>query len=412
MKLWTEHNLPELINQRYLKHCKTYSEMSDLIRYELLFKYGGIYLDCDFENFKPIDTLINGLDLFASTENEKHICGGFIGSTTRHPEIKKIINAIPDSLIKNKGKTSDLKIGPTFVTQMLKDTDITVLDKKFFYPYLPGQKGLQKQLPFNKVAYAAHHWAGSWLETKVENFSTPKQKAKRLHNKNLKQKEEKISGFSIIIPYKEDVYDPKGVRKANYDFVVNRYREMFPKAEIVIGRDEVGDDLHFCRASAINNGVKKSTENKIIIADADLIIRKEAITRGLKDVEYHGFVIPWGLCYDVTSKTTEQIIKSSEIDWFKIKNSKPTIRDIRQDKLAGGIQIILRNVFNNVGGYNEKFYGWGYEDTDFCMRLKAQLTDYKIFPREEIIHLWHPRLYTNLQSNRDLYNQLHPEYPI
>jgi hypothetical protein len=398
MKLWMDKNLPKLINEKSMELCNNYSELSDLIRYEILFKYGGIYLDCDFECFKPIDELVKGLSIFASTEDNKHICGGFIGSIPKHPRIKQLIDNIPDSLIKSEGKSSDLRIGPTFVTKNLKGTEIVILDKEYFYPYLPGQIELKRQLGKNKKAYAAHHWAGSWIEKKKPTY---------------KRESLRIPKISIIIPYKKDIYDPKGVREKNYNFVVDRYQKMFPRAEIVIGEDKIGDDIHFCRSSAINDGIKKSVGNMIIISDSDLIISKENLLRGLKEVENYGFVIPWGRCYDISQDLSNKFISTGEIDWYNVK--KPNlrdIRDIRKDKLAGGIQIILRNVFNNLGGYNEEFYGWGYEDSDFCMRIKEELGDYKIFEDEKIIHLWHPRLYPNLKANRELYNKKHPEYQL
>jgi mannosyltransferase OCH1-like enzyme len=163
MKTWTEDDLPELINQSCLSLCNTYSEMSDLIRYELLYKYGGIYIDTDFECFKNLEALIEDVPLFASSENHKVICGGFIGAEPENKYILNIIRRIPRALRDSVGKTSDLRIGPTFLTGSVPRDEIVVFPKQFFYPYLPGQTKLRDQLSNNKVAYAAHHWNASWL---------------------------------------------------------------------------------------------------------------------------------------------------------------------------------------------------------------------------------------------------------
>lgn len=425
MILWTEETLPPMINEKYLKECNTYSEMSDIIRYEVLYRYGGIYIDTDFECLKPIEELIKDYDVFASTEDNKHICGGFFGSTRKHPLVKKMIDNIPPALERNKRQTSDLRIGPKYVTQTLQNENITIIDKEFIYPYLPGQIKLKKELSQNKVAYAAHHWAASWMgeETKKKKYiqafknldefgaimedvfgETPtRDKPKR--TKVIKQ------GVSIVIPYKEDKYDPEGIRKDNFNFVVNRYKEIFPRAEIVLGEDTKGDDIHFCRATAINNGVEKCKYNTIIISDADLIIKENSLEKAIKEVEQRGFIIPWGRCYDITKEFSEEIKKTGVITWQKArKDELRSIRDIRQDKMAGGIQVILKTVFNRVGGYDEEFYGWGYEDTDFCRRIIEHLGSYPIYKGGEIIHLWHPRSYPNIKANRDLYNKKHPEH--
>jgi hypothetical protein len=407
MKLWTDENLPKLINEDYLKLCKNYSEMSDLIRYELLYKYGGVYIDTDFESLKPIDNLIEDLDIFASTENNTHICGGFFGAQPKHPLLKEIINKIPQALEENKNETSDLKIGPTFITEVLKYSNIKVLDKEFFYPYLPGQTSIKNKLSENKIAYAAHHWAASWLEKDIKK--SPKKVTRKKTVR--KHKQDKVPSLSIVIPYREDVHDPKGIRRKNYEFVLKRYKELFPRAEIVIGRDNKGDEIHFCRATAINDGVKRSKSNTIVISDGDLIIKDRLLKQAIEEVEKRGFIIPWGRCYDITESLTQNIIRTKKIDWKKArKDELKSVRDIRHDKMAGGIQVVLKTVFNKVGGYDEEFYGWGYEDTDFCRRIIKHLGNYPIYKGGEIIHLWHPRSYPNLQGNRELYNKKHPEH--
>ena len=162
MMLWRDKNLPEMINQDYLELCNTYSEMSDLIRYELLYQYGGVYLDTDFECYKNIEPLINDYELFISTEDYRHLCGGFVGSIPKHPIIKRLIDRIPGQLKATVGKTSDLRIGPSFVTENIHPSEIAILDKIYFYPYLPGQQYERDNK--NGVAYAAHHWHGSWLK--------------------------------------------------------------------------------------------------------------------------------------------------------------------------------------------------------------------------------------------------------
>ncbi len=164
MKTWTEDNLPELINEQFLPLCNNYSEKSDLIRYELLYQFGGIYIDTDFECFKNIEPLIQDVPLFASSENHQIICGGFIGAEPKHKYIMNVIRRIPRALRSTTKKTSDLRIGPTFLTGSIPRDEIVVFPKQFFYPYLPGQTQLLKQLPKNKIAYAAHHWNASWLK--------------------------------------------------------------------------------------------------------------------------------------------------------------------------------------------------------------------------------------------------------
>ena len=43
--------------------------MSDILRYEILYQYGGLYVDIDFECLKNFDPLLKGLNFFAGLSN-------------------------------------------------------------------------------------------------------------------------------------------------------------------------------------------------------------------------------------------------------------------------------------------------------------------------------------------------------
>ena len=56
--LWNEKKILEtgLINEKQFKQTRNYGLKSDIARYEILYKYGGIYADTDFEALKPVDS--------------------------------------------------------------------------------------------------------------------------------------------------------------------------------------------------------------------------------------------------------------------------------------------------------------------------------------------------------------------
>ena len=53
--------------------------------------------------------------------------------------------------------------------------------------------------------------------------------------------------------------------------------------------------------------------------------------------------------------------------------------------------IISRDVFSKVGGFDEDYVGWGYQDTDLMYRLCLQQCDYALFSNHgiEVFHLSH-----------------------
>jgi predicted glycosyltransferase involved in capsule biosynthesis len=207
--------------------------------------------------------------------------------------------------------------------------------------------------------------------------------------------------FSVVIPYSENVYDVRDHRRQNFDYIVNRYKKLFRNAEIVIGKDNVGTQNAYCRSAAINDGVWKSSHELLVISDSDVIIKKDVLLEGLKLAALEEFVIPWGKCYDVSKATRKNIIMTKKVDWNKAQKNSKGVRDIRNDKLAGGLQIITKELYQKIEGYDERFVGWGYEDTNVCWKLQKELGDYTIFENEKILHLWHPRDQLNW-NNRDL----------
>ena len=50
-KLWTDETVKEitLINQELFDKAKNYGEKSDILKWELVYRFGGVYIDTDME---------------------------------------------------------------------------------------------------------------------------------------------------------------------------------------------------------------------------------------------------------------------------------------------------------------------------------------------------------------------------
>lgn len=160
--LWDDENIYELFEEfplmlKIYNIEPTYNGKSDLLRYLILYKYGGLYIDADsvWINKKSFNSLFKEIKesniFFAYVNNEKkYICGGVMGSSKKNIYLLKIINNIKN-MVKRKWKDNNIyladykrkarihgawrRIGPGLLSEMfLDDKKITIFPSIYFYP--------------------------------------------------------------------------------------------------------------------------------------------------------------------------------------------------------------------------------------------------------------------------------------
>ena len=173
-KLWTDKDVPELKlqNQRFFNENENPGVRSDLMRWEILYNFGGFYLDVDYECLQPLDSLlcydfvtaIQPLDtLFIQLGN------AFIGAHPKHPILKYCIEEIKNNW---HYKGAPMKTGPVYFTKAFYKIagrngrlDIA-LPPTYFYPLGSQEKEMQYEKWLDEGAYAIHHWAKSWMPSR------------------------------------------------------------------------------------------------------------------------------------------------------------------------------------------------------------------------------------------------------
>src|SRR5919202_2439008 len=166
LRLWRDADLPPLRNQELYDAASSFTQKSDIARYEILLRYGGVYVDTDFECLRALDGLLEGLDAFIGTEDGAHLSIGLMGAVPGHPLFEAIVDALPASLAARPDAPTNHTTGPHLVTRLvaanpLLQERVHVFDSELFYPYLYNES-YRRDEAFPE-AYAVHHWAGSWL---------------------------------------------------------------------------------------------------------------------------------------------------------------------------------------------------------------------------------------------------------
>ena len=162
----------------------TWAAQSDVWRLLILERFGGLYVDTDFEPFRSFESLIAGAAFLASRigvqgGKDDNIANGLLACEPGHPLIRAAVAAAMD------GTAQGLPIleaaGPAMMTRVLGDvqkafrkpvfsngqevgslygdTGVVVLHEPVCYPYLWHHF---RPTSYPPTAWAAHHWARSW----------------------------------------------------------------------------------------------------------------------------------------------------------------------------------------------------------------------------------------------------------
>ena len=146
MQLWGDDNLPPMRNRDFFDAAPTYASKSDILRYELLWQFGGVYLDTDFECVQSIEGLLVGVEDFAADEflMRARLAIGLLGSVGKSPLFAALIEGLPnvDAYCARGG------VAPT------------IFPASYFYPY--SWREPHRRFEKFPEAYAVHHWAHSW----------------------------------------------------------------------------------------------------------------------------------------------------------------------------------------------------------------------------------------------------------
>ena len=84
--LHTDNDVPDDL-KKYIDTCSHYSSKSNILRLYVIFKYGGVYCDTDFEWNKNIDSFLDNKFIIAKQHGDIY-CNAFFGSVKNNEIIK------------------------------------------------------------------------------------------------------------------------------------------------------------------------------------------------------------------------------------------------------------------------------------------------------------------------------------
>lgn len=178
----------------------------------------------------------------------------------------------------------------------------------------------------------------------------------------------------IVVPYRDD-----GHRAAACRYVCAQLRSMLPGVPLVLA-----DSGHavFNRSASRNLGAKLAELTELlVVCDADTIPDPVSLKQCLTFGQRGGLHYPQAVVNYLTEAGTELVLAGEALDPARIEFSLPSAH--------GGCFVILAEQYRLVGGMDERFEGWGYEDNAWFAAARSALG----LPTHHAgvaWHLWHP----------------------
>lgn len=131
VRLWTDNDLADFKLTDFLAGAKKYAQKADILRTEILYRHGGLYVDSDFEAFRPIDSWLDGASAALCNEADvpgdtfeaaKAVSNGFIGVMPFHPVMRRAVVRIQHATLGRTWINQDT--GPFFLRQMIEEADL------------------------------------------------------------------------------------------------------------------------------------------------------------------------------------------------------------------------------------------------------------------------------------------------
>tara|TARA_A100001015_G_scaffold237421_1_gene270014 strand:+ start:4611 stop:6725 length:2115 start_codon:yes stop_codon:yes gene_type:complete len=381
---------------------------ADIIRWEILYKYGGVFIDADSICIEPIDNILMETQAFAGWEQEQIrkglVATGTMGFPPKHPLIRAAIDWIKINCVsvQKTGKRAWITVGPGLLTTMYNTGkyNMTIFPS---YSFLPIHCTGLEYNGHGKI-YAFQEWGSTKNNYEImNNINLPSQ---FLIPKN---------GVSIVIPslntkasYVQQCLDSIKHQQGYFNMeiiwindgsdqlnttllekLLKNFEETTRFTSIKYIKNETNKGLGY----SLNKGVIESSHEIILRMDADDIMYPDRISKQISFMKENEDCVLCGAQVNMVKLINNQLMSTgitshNNIDVDKFLQSKPHWIMNHPTFCFRKKQII------EAGNYNDQIHSM-CEDFELILRVLKKYG--------KIYNIQEPLLYYRLHEEQVTY---------
>lgn len=148
------------------------------------------------------------------------------------------------------------------------------------------------------------------------------------------------------------------------------------------------------RAKCLNIGLKDTNTKYVITVDLDVVFKENYLETCIK-IE-NKLVQKVGIYPKMVDSLKDLVNQDTDVvkNYDQIFQKSVYRGELLNNPFPYGVSILFleTKVLKEMGGFDEFYVGWGFEDIDLIKRLKLNGIDVvEINPQSSIFHQWHPR---------------------
>jgi N-terminal domain of galactosyltransferase len=184
----------------------------------------------------------------------------------------------------------------------------------------------------------------------------------------------------VLVPRRLDL----GWRDKSWAYLRHAYWNFQPGYRIVEGYHHEGP---FNRSAAINTAANiRYWDDVAVVADSDSFVSEDQLTQAVRIASQTGkMVSPFTFVVQLSQPCTENLVAGGVLTLRNLEAEHVRTKPI---ETQSNILVVPRKLWDEIGGFDERFVGWGGEDNAFWRACQIRRKEVIRLPGA-CFHLWH-----------------------